>query len=158
MAPLAQGLGPRCHFFSTFFANKLYKDAGYNYDQVGYARVGGTAARSHVTVPIGAQVRRWTLPNRLASSGQASECILDCDRIVVPVHQGMHWVCAVVDLQHKKLVYYDSLRVGCTRTCLHSCRSAYVGLSHPHPIPAAARSSGTGRGPRMFGAPGSLRA
>ena len=25
---------PRCHFFSTFFANKLYKDTGYNYDQV----------------------------------------------------------------------------------------------------------------------------
>jgi len=31
-----QGVGgPRCHFFSTFFTNKLYKDTGYNYDQVG---------------------------------------------------------------------------------------------------------------------------
>jgi hypothetical protein len=29
-----QGKGPRCHFFSTFFANKLYKDGGYSYDQV----------------------------------------------------------------------------------------------------------------------------
>ena len=29
-----QGKGPRCHFFSTFFANKLYKDGGYNYEQV----------------------------------------------------------------------------------------------------------------------------
>lgn len=84
-----QGKGPRCHFFSTFFANKLYKDAGaYNYDLV----------------------RRWTLPKRLKASGQASDSILDCDRIVLPVHQGMHWVCAVIDLQHRKFVYYDSLK------------------------------------------------
>lgn len=34
-----QGKGPRCHFFSTFFANKLYKDGGYSYDQV---RAGGS--------------------------------------------------------------------------------------------------------------------
>ena len=59
------------------------------------------------------QVRRWTMPKRLASSGQASSCILDVDRIVVPVHQGLHWVCAVIDLQHQKLIYYDSLKVGC---------------------------------------------
>ncbi|PRW61285.1 Sorting and assembly machinery component 50 [Chlorella sorokiniana] len=87
--------GPRCHFFSTFFANKLYKDTGYDYSQV----------------------RRWTLPKRLASVGQASECILDCDRIIVPVHQGLHWVCAVIDLQNQKLVYYDSLK-GEDRRCL----------------------------------------
>lgn len=27
------------------------------------------------------------------------------------VHQGMHWVCAMVDLQNRRLVYYDSLKV-----------------------------------------------
>lgn len=27
------------------------------------------------------------------------------------VHQGLHWVCAVIDLQNRKLVYYDSLKV-----------------------------------------------
>lgn len=27
------------------------------------------------------------------------------------VHQGLHWVCAMIDLQNKKLVYYDSLKV-----------------------------------------------
>ena len=25
---------PKCHFFSTFFANKLYKDTGYSYKEV----------------------------------------------------------------------------------------------------------------------------
>ncbi|KAL4421737.1 hypothetical protein ABPG77_002353 [Micractinium sp. CCAP 211/92] len=91
-----QGKGPRCHFFSTFFANKLYKDAGeYNYNEV----------------------RRWTVPTRLKTSGQASESILDCDRIILPVHQGLHWVCAVIDLQHRKFVYYDSL-LGEDHRCL----------------------------------------
>lgn len=51
------------------------------------------------------------MPKKLRASGQASESILDCDRIVVPVHQGLHWVCAVIDLQHRKFVYYDSLKV-----------------------------------------------
>ena len=63
----AQGEGPRCHFFSSFFANKLYKDGGYSY----------------------ADVRRWTLPKRLALAGQACESILDCDLIILPVHQVM---------------------------------------------------------------------
>ena len=61
--------------------------------------------------PASFQVRRWTMPKRLAVSGQASESILDVDRIVVPVHQGMHWVCAVIDLQQRKFIYYDSLKV-----------------------------------------------
>lgn len=52
------------------------------------------------------------MPKRLATAGQASACVLDCDRIIVPVHQGQHWVCAVVDLQHQRLLYYDSLKVG----------------------------------------------
>lgn len=62
--------------------------------------------------PSRLQVRRWTMPKRLKASGQASDSILDCDRIILPVHQGLHWVCAVIDLQHRKFVYYDSLKVG----------------------------------------------
>lgn len=83
---------PKTHFFSTFFCNKLYKDGGYNY----------------------AAVRRWTTPKRLKSAGQSSGCLLDCDRIVIPVHQGIHWVCAVIDLQAQEIRYYDALLVrGC---------------------------------------------
>jgi Ulp1 family protease len=159
--------GPRCHFFSTFFANKLYKDTGYDYSQARcvpvmrwfYAQrpvavlllqqqswthmqlwLVAVLPRDRLGVQVPAyltskrffpqpamqltapphpalQVRRWTLPKRLASVGQASECILDCDRIIVPVHQGLHWVCAVIDLQNQKLVYYDSLK-GEDRRCL----------------------------------------
>lgn len=124
------------------------------------------------------------MPKRLASAGQASSSILDCDRIIVPVcvlcaaggteqdragsgagrrlehdcmwlqdtccllqqhagtsgpahppctqvrcprappcqappqvHQGNHWVCAVIDLQNRKFVYYDSLKVGGLLCC-----------------------------------------
>ena len=35
---------------------------------------------------------RWTLPDRLAKQAQLSDSVLDCDRIIVPVHQGNHWV------------------------------------------------------------------
>lgn len=42
---LLQGLGPKCHFFSTFFINKLYKDTGYCYKDVSARGEGtGTAA------------------------------------------------------------------------------------------------------------------
>ncbi len=57
-------------------------------------------------------VRRWTMPKRLANYGQASSCLLECDRLVVPVHCGQtHWACAMVDLQGRQLFYFDSLHV-----------------------------------------------
>jgi len=37
------------------------------------------------------QVKRWTLPKRLASAGQASRSVLDCDRIIVPVRAAWDW-------------------------------------------------------------------
>jgi hypothetical protein len=81
---------PRCHYFSSFFLNKLYRDSGeYNYQQV----------------------RRWTMPNRLKSSGQASANVLSVDCIVMPVHCGVHWTCAVVDLRGCRFLYYDSMSV-----------------------------------------------
>jgi hypothetical protein len=51
------GLGPRCHFFNSFFLNKLYKDAReYNYQSV----------------------RRWTLEKKLRSQNQARGPLLPC--------------------------------------------------------------------------------
>lgn len=32
------------------------------------------------------------MPRRLKVQGQLCESILDCDRVVMPVHQGVHWV------------------------------------------------------------------
>ena len=68
-----KGGGPRVHFFSSFFINKLYKDGGeYQYNNV----------------------RRWTTEKKLGYS------ILDCDMVIVPVHQGIHWVRLGMVLYH----------------------------------------------------------
>eukprot|EP00775_Hariotina_reticulata_P005601 gene5601-5839_t len=80
---------PSCHFFNTFFVNKLIKDAGvYKYQNV----------------------QKWTLPKRLKLSSQVRDCVLKCDRVIIPVHEGVHWTCAMVDLQHKRLLFFDSLQ------------------------------------------------
>ncbi|KAK9901672.1 hypothetical protein WJX75_007814 [Coccomyxa subellipsoidea] len=82
------GKGPRCHFFNSFFVNKLYKDThAYSYKAV----------------------QRWTLPKKLKMQNQQSESILDLERVIVPVHLGNHWTCALIDLAAQELVYYDSL-------------------------------------------------
>ena len=48
-----KGLGPQCHFFNSFFLNKLYKDTRtYNYKAV----------------------QRWTLPKKLKLQNQARTC------------------------------------------------------------------------------------
>jgi Ulp1 family protease len=79
----------KCHFFNSFFLSKLYKDAGcYEY----------------------ASVRRWTAPGRLRAIGQSQTCILDCDKIFIPINQSnMHWTVAVVDLRNERFEYFDSL-------------------------------------------------
>lgn len=42
---------------------------------------------------------------------QLSESIVEVDRVIVPVHLGNHWTCALINLAAKELVYYDSLGV-----------------------------------------------
>ncbi|GFH33797.1 ULP_PROTEASE domain-containing protein, partial [Haematococcus lacustris] len=55
-------------------------------------------------------VRRWTTPKKLESTGQACSCVLDCDMLLFPVHCGTsHWAAACIDLQHKCLYFWDSL-------------------------------------------------
>jgi sentrin-specific protease 1 len=34
---------------------------------------------------------------------------IKCEKVIVPVHQGVHWVLAVVDLKRKVVSHYDSL-------------------------------------------------
>ena len=43
---------------------------------------------------------------------QLSDTILEVDRVIMPVHLGNHWTCAVIDLAAKELVYHDSMGVG----------------------------------------------
>ena len=70
-----QGKGPRCHFFSTFFANKLYKDGGYNYEQVqaGWGQTAGSATCSPGCIAVW---QRWRL--LLPQS-----CLCPCRRLLI---------------------------------------------------------------------------
>ncbi len=68
-------------------------------------------------------MRRWTTAKRLAKAGQASGCILDVDRWVIPVHLGNHWTCAMVDLAARALVYYDSYHVRTPRPARRARRA-----------------------------------
>ena len=61
------GKQPRVHFHNTFFYNKLYADSGeYNFKAV----------------------QRWTSEKKLGYS------ILDCDLVVIPVHQVRSFACS----------------------------------------------------------------
>eukprot|EP00879_Flechtneria_rotunda_P030538 GHRR01033182.1.p1 GENE.GHRR01033182.1~~GHRR01033182.1.p1 ORF type:complete len:299 (+),score=127.88 GHRR01033182.1:30-899(+) len=74
----------RCHFFSTFFAKSLIKN-GYK------------------------SVQRWTRLAKLNQAGQVSDNVLHLDRIIMPIHEGIHWTAAMIDLKHKRFVFFDSL-------------------------------------------------
>lgn len=73
----------RCHFFNTFFYNKLFKDKrSYDYKSV----------------------RRWTTQKKIGYS------LADCDKILVPIHQDIHWCLAVINIRDQKFEYLDSLK------------------------------------------------
>lgn len=56
-------------------------------------------------------MRKWTSERRLRGAGQASTSVLDCDLVIVPVHLGVHWTCAVVSFRDQEIVYLDSMKV-----------------------------------------------
>ncbi|KAJ2469932.1 hypothetical protein EV174_006192 [Coemansia sp. RSA 2320] len=53
------------------------------------------------------RVKRWTRRVKL----------FEKDLVIVPVHLGVHWCCAVIDLRAKTIVYYDAL-LGDNHECL----------------------------------------
>ncbi|XP_052189327.1 ubiquitin-like-specific protease ESD4 [Diospyros lotus] len=72
----------KCHFFNTFFYKKLIGGSnGYDFKSV----------------------RRWTTQKKLGY------CLLECDKIFVPIHKEVHWCLAVINKKDKKLQYLDSL-------------------------------------------------
>ena len=58
------------------------------------------------------QVRRWTTEKRWGIYQSSA-------KVIIPVHQGVHWVLAVVDLKRKVVSYYDSL-LGRDRDVVHN--------------------------------------
>lgn len=65
-------------------------------------------------------VRRWT-----AEHHKIDYCVLDCELVVVPIHQMNHWVLGVIDMQAKRVLYYDSLG-GVDRTAMDNLLSWFV--------------------------------
>ncbi|GMI70304.1 EARLY IN SHORT DAYS 4 [Hibiscus trionum] len=73
----------KCHFFNTFFYKKLVNpESGYNYKAV----------------------KRWTSQRKLGY------CLVDCDKIFVPIHKDIHWCLAVINKKDQKFQYLDSLK------------------------------------------------
>ena len=96
------------HFHNTFFYNKLYKGTG-SYDFKAVSRRGPFwCARALARSP---HRLSWTSEKRLGYK------IMDCEVIVVPVHQDMHWVLAVIYMATKEVQYLDSLG-GIDQVCL----------------------------------------
>ncbi|KAK2994508.1 hypothetical protein RJ640_001457 [Escallonia rubra] len=72
----------KCHFFNTFFYKKLVSGrSGYDFKSVG----------------------RWTTQRKLGY------CLLECDKIFVPIHKEVHWCLAVINKKDEKFQYLDSL-------------------------------------------------
>ena len=56
------------------------------------------------------RVRRWPTRVEFCSlTGQAGVKISELDKVIVPVHLGVHWTLAVVNLKKKRIEFYDSL-------------------------------------------------
>ena len=88
---------PRVHIFNSQFFSKLMDVPGLG----AYAR-----GRSEYNY---AGVKRWTKKLNLRKWGQASDNVLDCDLLVVPINLPSHWVCAAVDLRHERVCFFDSM-------------------------------------------------
>uniref|UniRef100_A0A5B7A0F3 Putative ubiquitin-like-specific protease ESD4 isoform X1 n=1 Tax=Davidia involucrata TaxID=16924 RepID=A0A5B7A0F3_DAVIN len=73
----------KCHFFNTFFYKKL---------------IGGRSGYDFKSV------RRWTSHRKLGY------CLLECDKIFVPIHKEIHWCLAVINKKDEKFQYLDSLK------------------------------------------------
>lgn len=43
--------------------------------------------------------------------GQVTPEMLECEKLIFPVHLGVHWMCAEVDRTKQTVTYYDSLWV-----------------------------------------------
>nr|KJB66787.1 hypothetical protein B456_010G158500 [Gossypium raimondii]KJB66788.1 hypothetical protein B456_010G158500 [Gossypium raimondii]KJB66789.1 hypothetical protein B456_010G158500 [Gossypium raimondii] len=49
-------------------------------------------------------IKRWN------SQWKLGYCLLDCDKIFVPIHKDIHWCLAVINKKDQKFQYLDSLK------------------------------------------------
>ena len=64
---------------------------------------------------------RWTRPKKLQKVHGGKSWLENCDKIIMPIHKGNHWCCAVIDVAEQHLVYYDSFG-GKDDFCLEALR------------------------------------
>lgn len=104
-------------------------------------------------------VARWTTEKRIGY------CILDCELVLIPVHQNIHWVLAGIDLVNKTVTYYDSLH-GQDHTCLvrsaapgrgRSAWGTLTGFSDGTSVPAIRRQTSPSTSPTRPRRSGSRR-
>ena len=65
---------------------------------------------------------------RLERWGQLSGTVLECDKLIIPVHLGCHWTCAVISLRDRGISYFDSLGVSRT-SCFVASYASVVNVS-----------------------------
>lgn len=62
-----------------------------------------------------ASVKRWTRKSDIFS----------CDMILIPIHLGIHWCCAEINIKERTIFYYDSLH-NSNNKCLHLLKDYLV--------------------------------
>ncbi|PVZ97617.1 hypothetical protein BB558_006413 [Smittium angustum] len=83
---------------------------GRSKDELSFPKVHCFSTFFYTTLAKGGYVRvkRWTKKVNL----------FEKDYVILPVHLGNHWCCAVIDIKGKKIEYFDSL-LGDNMTCLN---------------------------------------
>jgi hypothetical protein len=109
----------RCHFFKSFFITKLLNeghtnpaiDGKYEYKNVKRwsKKVPGTCFVVFTRV-LGAIREAAALTILMLYPSFAGKDIFKLDKIIFPINQGsMHWVCAVIYMQEKRIQFFDSM-------------------------------------------------
>lgn len=82
----------RSLFFSTYFVQRLFDSKSDNRKLRGRYNF--------------KNVEGWV--NRLIKTAPGGD-LLNFKRIFIPVHLSVHWVCSVIDIEEKEIMWYDSL-------------------------------------------------
>jgi hypothetical protein len=109
----------RCHFFKSFFITKLLNeghtnpaiDGKYEYKNVKRwsKKVPGTCFVVFA-LALGTIKDTTTLTILMLYPSVIGKDIFKLDKIVFPINQGsMHWVCAVIYMQEKRIQFFDSM-------------------------------------------------
>ena len=81
---------PTCHAFNTFFYEVKIRNNSEKFKNIFFQKL---TKQGH------GGVKRWT----------RKIDIFAFDRIVIPIHLGVHWTCAALLMKQQKIIYLDSM-------------------------------------------------